>query len=144
MLPILAPSRHGTSSKADKKPLRFLGIRFSALAEMLVMFTCFMAVDRFFFAGSTAPYVIHPYWLVLFFLTLRYGFAEAMTCAFLATLFLWFSLPPQETVMQTVYEYLRGPAALPFMWTSLALIAGPLRSGQIHEHDRLRHELSAA
>jgi polysaccharide biosynthesis protein PelD len=145
MLPVPVPSEPATASSVEKKsPLWFLGIRRSALVEMTVLLSCLTVFDQLFFASSPAPYLIHPYWIALFLITIQYGLAETVACALLSSLFLVFCHLPGQAMTQTFYDYIREVTALPFLWVGFALIAGPLRSRQIHEREQLRQSVAMA
>jgi hypothetical protein len=145
MLPALVPSQPIPQASVEKKnPLWFLGIRRSALVEMAVLLSCLTIIDQLFFARSATPYLIHPYWIALFLITIQYGLAETVVCALLASLFLVFCHLPDQAMTQTFYDYIREVTALPFLWLGFALIAGPLRSRQIQEREQLRQSVASA
>jgi hypothetical protein len=145
MLPVPVLSESTPASSAEKKsPLWFLGIRRSALVEMTVLLSFLTIIDQLFFASSPTPYLIHPYWIALFLITIQYGLAETVACALLSSLFLVFCHLPGQAMTQTFYDYIREVTALPFLWLGFALIAGPLRSRQIHEREQLRQNVSIA
>lgn len=119
-----------------------LGLRLSALVEILLSLAIMMFIDIAAFGGhrfwDANP---HPFWLIVLFIACKYGTKEAIIAALLCTLFLLVGNMPEHTMGQDSYAYLFYVLKLPLMWLIAAVAFGELRMMHIRERDFLESSL---
>lgn len=132
-------------SKLTTEPLpqrdaarRIMGLRGSAIVEMVGFLAVAVGVDYLFFDGSrffgTAP---HPFWIIILLVTIQYGTGEAMLAAALSSACLLLGNLPEQSIDQTMYDYAFVLAERPVMWFTTAVVLGELRARQIRERNEL-------
>jgi len=130
---------------SDRKVLRILGLRFSAIAELTIFLVLAIAADFYLGDGDrfwdVAP---HPFWLIVIALSVQYGTNEGIFAAVCCTTALLAWNLPDQGVGQDLYDYLFEVTLTPIMWFAASVLFGELRVRQIRERDELRRGLNAA
>ncbi len=125
-----------------KEPTRILGIRTTALIEMLLGLVILTAIDYFFFKGDRFWDVNpHPYWIVVLLIAAQYGTGEGLLAAILATVFLLVGNMPLQADGQSHYDWLFNLAINPILWLVGGWILGELRQRHMRERNLLWREI---
>ena len=122
-----------------------LGIRLSALVEIIGGLALLTLIDAAFFAGDRFWAVNpHPFWIIVLLMAAQYGTAEGLLAAVMATLFyLVGNVPPaQEGVNH--YDWIFSLSINPVLWLIAGWILGELRQRHIRERSHLQRELEEA
>lgn len=128
------------SSKPE--PTRILGIRASAIVEMLIGFLILLVIDVFFFEGNRYWDVNpHPFWIIVLLMAAQYGTAEGLLSAVLATLFLLIGNVPDAPEGANHYDWIYKLSINPVLWLIGGWVLGELRQRHIRERARLEREL---
>jgi polysaccharide biosynthesis protein PelD len=125
---------------------KFLGLRVSALVEILLFFIVMLLIS-WFWKGQQNFFFIspHPYWIIVILISAQYGTKEGLVATVVATIIFFLGYLPEQTVLQDRFEYFLYIAKNPLLWFIAAVILGELRLRQIRERDRLKKvALSAA
>ncbi len=125
----------------SKSAATFLGLRVTALFEMLILLAMITGASFLFEGGQRFIGVKpHPFWAVLLLIVAQYGTKEALICTVFASLFLYVgNLPSQD--IQGTFEYFFDLLYLPLLWMTVSLVIGELVTKQISERDRLSRKL---
>lgn len=121
---------------------RFLGLRVTALVEMLIGFVVLTLIDYIFFTGNRFWDVNpHPYWIVVLLIAAQYGTGEGLMAAILATLFyLVGNVPPQGDGISH-YDWLFSISINPILWLIAGWVLGEVRQRHIRERNVLIREV---
>lgn len=124
---------------------KWLGLRRSAVVELILLLGTALALDAAFFDGSrfwsVAP---HPFGYIVLLLSLQYGTYEGLLAAALASLALLARNIPAQEVSEDYYVHLYTVVARPLGWTIMALFIGELRRRQLCEREKIQRELAEA
>jgi len=119
-----------------------LGLRRSAVAEILLFLAAALVIDYFFFAGDRfAQTSFHPFWIIVLLVSAQYGTGEGLLAAGLCSAGLLLGNLTEQELTQDRYQYIFELSKLPVLWFSVALILGELRMRHIRERDDLRGDL---
>lgn len=136
-----------TQSQSSKRliPKYFIGVRTSAILEILLFLIPVTAFDVYFGNGDRfQSYILHPYSIIVLLVTVQYGTIEGIVATALSTLFLYaWNVPPQQ-MGETLFEYQFRLAVLPLIWFFASFILGELRMRLAHENQRLSTKLMNA
>jgi polysaccharide biosynthesis protein PelD len=125
-----------------KEHTRILGIRLSAVVEMVFGLVVLVLIDTFLGAGDRFWNVNpHPFWIVVLMIAVQYGTAEALVCAIMATLFYLLGNLPAQAEGVSYYDWLYSLAVNPVLWIIAAWIVGELRQRHIRERNTLVREV---
>ncbi len=134
-----------TDTTLTPEPPRILGIRRSALIEMLLGLLFLCLVDALFFGGtrfwSVNP---HPFWAVVLIIAAQYGTAEGLLAAVFASVFYLFGDVPPTPEGVNQYDWLFSLSVNPVLWLIAGWILGELRQRHVRERDQMRRELEEA
>lgn len=124
------------------EPTRILGIRASAIVEMLLGLVLLLVIDFVFFDGNRFWEVNpHPFWIVVLLMAAQYGTAEGLLAAVLATLFLLVGNVPEAKEGVNHYDWIYTLSINPVLWLVGGWVLGELRQRHIRERNRLEREL---
>jgi GGDEF domain-containing protein len=127
------------------QPPKLLGLRRSAVIEIVIYIAGVLLLDLAFFNGTRFRDVSpHPFWPIVLLVAAQYGTSEALLAAFASTAALLLGNVPPQAITQDTYDYLSKLVAEPVMWFVAAMALGELRMLHISERDKLKQELSAA
>ncbi len=130
------------TTSLPKEHSRILGIRLSAIIEMLVGLVVLFAIDKFLGAGNRFWDVNpHPFWIVVLIIAVQYGTAEALIAAILSTVFYLLGNMPAQAEGVSYYDWLYSLAVNPVLWIIAAWILGELRQRHIRERNTLVREV---
>ncbi len=139
------PPRRRASDKVEIRavapPPTVLGLRRSAIVEVLAFFAVALAIDFVFFDfGRFAGVAPHPFWAIVLLCAVQYGTSEGLLAAAAssAALLAW-NLPPQR-FDEDLYQWLLGATLEPLLWTVAAVVFGELQGRVRRERDELREE----
>ena len=114
----------------------------SAIIETLVFLVAAVLIDLMFGDGIRfANMPIHPFWAIVLLVTVQYGPIEALTAALLSSAFLLVGNLPEQSMSETMYEYILRITLTPFLWIVTALVLGSIRSRQREERKSLINQL---
>lgn len=134
----------GAAAEPDEEPAPrlILGLRASAMVELVVFFAAAFAVDLLLLDGTrfrgVAP---HPFWIPVVFLSVQYGTGEGLMAAIAAIVALYAGNLPEQGLTEDVYAYLYKVSITPLLWLIAAVVIGELRARQLTERAGLRAEL---
>ncbi len=115
-----------------------LGIRQTALIEIVVYLGVMLALDYFIFGGDRFRDVSpHPFWPLVLLLSAQYGTAEGLLAAAAATLALLLGGVPQQTITEDMYQHLFGIVKNPLLWSVSAVVLGEVRMRHVREAQHL-------
>jgi hypothetical protein len=118
---------------------------YSAVAETIVFLSAMLILNSILGDGNRFITTdAHPFWIIVLLITVQYGSAEALTAAVLASLFLLVGNMPEQSLTETMYEYILRVSFLPFLWIVTALVLGSIRSRQLLEKEELSERLSGS
>lgn len=125
-----------------KEPSRILGLRTSAVLEMLFGLVAIALLDYFFGTGDRFWNVNpHPFWAVVIIIAAQYGTGEGLLSAILATLFLLVGNLPEQQEGIAHFTYIYTIAINPILWVVAGWLLGELRQRHIRERNALVREL---
>lgn len=129
----------------EKQHTRILGIRASALLEILIFLVAMLIIDFIFGAGvrfrDVSP---HPFWIIVLLVAAQYGTAEGLVAALFSSVVLLLFNLPEQTSGQNVYDYLYTVAKTPLLWVIVGVTLGELRQKHIRERNELQENLDQA
>lgn len=115
--------------------------RWTALAEAVLFFLVLLAIDYGIGSGNRfAGLNPHPFWAVIVLIAVQYGVQEGLTAAVLAGLFYLAGNVPEQSILETSYQYYWRILQLPIMWFVAAGVIGLIRQRQVSENNALRAE----
>lgn len=118
---------------------KILGIRVSALIEILIFFAIMIILDLLFGKGVSFFHVCpHPFWIIVILLSVQYGIIEGLLATVVATIVLFLGYIPERIILQDKFEYFFFLFKNPILWLVAAVILGEIRMRHIRERDRLR------
>lgn len=121
---------------------RILGIRVSALVEMLMGLVVITLLDAFVFSSDRFWDVNpHPFWIVVLIIAAQYGTAEGIVAAIAATLFYLVGNIPAQSEGMSHYDWLFSISINPILWLVGGWILGELRQRHIRERNLLAREV---
>lgn len=121
---------------------RILGIRVSALVEMLIGLVVLTLIDAFALSGDRFWDVNpHPFWIVVLIIAAQYGTAEGIVAAIAATLFYLVGNIPAQSEGMSHYDWLFSISINPILWLVGGWILGELRQRHIRERNLLAREV---
>jgi hypothetical protein len=123
----------------------FPPVRRAALVEALVFLVAIVGFNLAF--GDGARYIntsLHPFWIIVLLISAQYGPIEGLTTALLASAFLIVGNLPEQSLYETMYEYILRVSLSPFLWIVTALVLGGIRARQIDEQKKLQEQLAKA
>lgn len=134
-----------TNTLPTSEPKRILGLRMSALVEMLVGLALLLLLDMLVFHSHRFWGVNpHPFWIVVLMIAAQYGTAEGLVAGIMASLFLLLGNIPAVQEGMSHYDWLFSISLNPVLWIVAGWLLGELRQRHIRERDHLRHELAEA
>lgn len=130
------------SSIGKKGHKRLLGVRVSALVEILMFIGVVILFDYFFGKGDryfdVSP---HPFSIIVLLVTVQYGTMEGIVAALFSTIALYaWNVPPQK-VGQTLFDYQFSLALMPLIWFISSFVLGEVRMRHTHEKRSLLKKL---
>lgn len=132
-------------SAAPEQRATLLGLRRSALVEIVAFLGLMLALDLLFGSGNRfADFRPHPFWLVVLLIAMQYGTNEGLIAAGAATAALYVGAVPEQQLNQDLYDYLFEVSRLPIIWLFAAMLFGELRTRQLRQVERLRAALHQA
>jgi len=114
----------------------------SAIVEILVFLAAVLLLDTMFSDGTrfiNSP--LHPFWIIVLLVTVQYGPIEALIAALLSSAVLLISNLPEQSISETMYQYLLRVSMTPILWIMTALILGSIRARQRAERRNLLEQL---
>ena len=106
---------------------KVLGLRISALFEMLAIIAAILSLDLFFgqgnrFLGSE----LHPFWVVIVLISMQYGLKEGLVSWLLCSIALLAGNLPLHEFTQSYYGYWLSATYIVWMWLLAAAVLGML------------------
>jgi polysaccharide biosynthesis protein PelD len=120
-----------------------MGMRRSALGEIILMLAILLAVNIFWMDGTRYMTANpHPFWFVVLLIACKYGTKEGLIAAIASSIALLLGNMPEQTAEQDSYAYAMTILKLPLLWLVSAVIFGELRQMHIRERDQLETSLT--
>lgn len=136
-----APHKQNRLFRTTLYALRHI-VKRSAIIETLLFLSAILLLNIFIGDGNRFTNVSpHPFWIIVLLITLKYGVAEAIVAAILASIFLIAGNLPEQSLTETMYSYILRVLSLPFLWVVTALILGGIRTSQLNEMNVLNKKL---
>lgn len=121
---------------------KILGLRRSALLEIVLAFALLLALDYFAFDRTRFWDVNpHPFWFVVLFVSCKYGTKEGLLSAVAASMALLFGNMPEQSLAQDSYAYSYAVLKLPMLWLVSSVAFGELRQMHIREREEIEENL---
>lgn len=121
---------------------RILGIKISALVEVLVMIAVMLLVDSVYLnADIFADVNPHPFWLIVILISIQYGTVEGFISAIICTI-VYVTGRPDSVINveeQTTFFYQIG--SLPILWLGMSVITGELMIRHIRQKKSLQEDV---
>lgn len=131
-----------TNDIQTQEPKRVLGIRLSAIVEMVVALVVMVLIDNLFMAGDRFWNVNpHPFWIVVLVIAVQYGTAEGLLAAIMATLFYFIGNIPEAKEGVAPFSHIYEISINPVLWFVAGWVLGELRQRHIRERNTLMREL---
>jgi hypothetical protein len=114
----------------------------SAIVETVVFLAAVVLLDFMFGDGTrfiNTP--LHPFWIIVLLITVQYGPIEALIAALLSGVILLTGNLPEQSLNETMYQYILRVSLTPVLWIITALILGSLRARQRAERRNLLDQL---
>lgn len=132
--------------KRLKKEKRLWGLRASAVLEMGLFFLVMLTLNLVGIDGhrfwDVEP---HPYWIIVLLMSVRYGTAEGVIAAIVASAVLLLGGDvPQQQLDEDMYAYMFQLSLRPVLWLLTAVVLGEIRQRQLKEQEDLREALAHA
>jgi len=142
-LPSAPRSSSAKSSSSGKRDTSlFPHLRRIALLETVVFLSVAVVLNIFFGDGTRfIAMPLHPFWIIVLVITVQYGPTEALVTALLASAFLLVGNLPEQSMAETMYEYVLRVSFSPFLWIVTALVLGSIRARQLDERKHLQEQL---
>lgn len=138
-----APKENGAAPR-EHEPARLLGVRVTAILEIVAFIAITLAIDHFYFDGDrffdTRP---HPFWMIVVLVAVQYGANEGLLAALAASAALLLFNLPVPALDQDVFDYWTDVGLRPALWVGVGQILGQIRSREVAERDKLRATLAA-
>lgn len=113
---------------------KFLGLRRSALLEILLFFIFLILLAWFFRIPISYNTVCpHPFWIIVILISVQYGTNEGLIAAIVATCLALLGPYPERVITQDKYQYAFMIAIGPVLWFVAAVILGEIRNRHIRE-----------
>lgn len=120
----------------------WLGIRRSALGEILVFFAAALIFDVLFLDGSRfVGMQPHPFWLLVLLIAAHYGTPAGVFASVLGTLLAFAGNLPARDPLVNQSVYLLSVMAQPVLWFASAVVLGELRTRQERRNIALQQEV---
>ena len=130
---------------ARVRPAELLGLRRSAVIELVLFLAMMLALDALLGSGDRFIELRpHPFWLVVLLITVQYGTNEGLIASLASTVALYAGNLPDQLLHQDLYDYLFSVSRLPIIWLFAAVLFGELRVRQIRQTEKARTALAAA
>lgn len=127
----------------EKEYDTFMGIRTSAILEILLFFTGALLIDTLLLDSSRFAHVCpHPFWIIVLLIAAQYGTAEGLLAAAASALVLLLFNLPEQSIGQSSYDYLFSLTATPLQWLIAAVALGELRMKHVRERRTLKQSLA--
>lgn len=131
-----------TQTVTKKEPARIIGIRLSAIVEVIGLLVILTVIDVAFFDGNRFWNVNpHPFWIPVLLVAAQYGTAEGLFAALMASLFYLVGNIPAPVEGISHYDRLYAICINPILWFVVGFILGELRGRHIRERNTLTREL---
>jgi hypothetical protein len=128
-----------------REPRRMLGIRVSALLEMLCFLALALAIDARLGAGDRLSGITpHPFWIIVLLVSAQYGAREGLLAAILASAALLVGNLPEQGFSEDLHAWLLRATTEPLLWIFAAMVIGEIRDAHRRERDALRDALAEA
>src|SRR5579863_4119153 len=103
----------------------------SAIVEIAVFLSAVVLLDFMFGDGTRfINTTLHPFWIIVLLVTVQYGPIEALIAALLSSAVLLVGNLPEQSLNETMYQYILRVTFNPTLWIMTALILGSLRARQ--------------
>lgn len=114
----------------------------SAIVEIAVFLSAIVLLDFMFGDGTRfINAALHPFWIIVLLVTVQYGPIEALIAALLASAVLLVGNLPEQSLNETMYQYILRVTMNPILWIITALVLGSLRARQRAERKNLLEQL---
>jgi len=126
----------------NEPPKMFLGLRVSAIAEILLFHIFMIVLSHFIDSGERfIDFHPHPFWIILLLIIIQYGVNESIFCVFIMVGSLYICNKPEPLITESLYEYWERLSFLPFLWTTAAIVLGKLRTKKENVIEKLHIDL---
>ncbi len=117
-------------------------LRSSAVAEIILSLVILLLLDSIMF-DRTRYFDVnpHPFWLIVLFISCKYGTREGIIAASACSIALLFGNMPDHSIAQDEYAYMFSVLKLPLLWILSAVAFGELRMMHINERNALENRL---
>ncbi len=137
-----ATSYADNSYSVPQQSSRLFNLRTSALMEIGIFFLVALIIDFFFFSGNRFVNISpHPFWIIVVFISAKYGAAEGLVAAFASLTVLWIGNAPAVEEGQYPYAIYYDFFIEPALWILTAVLLGGLRARHVRERDEMQREL---
>jgi hypothetical protein len=118
-------------------------VRTSAIVETVLFLLGAVLLNAIFGDGMRfIAMPLHPFWAIVLLITVQYGPAEALMAAILSSAVLLVGNMPEQSLTETMYDYILRVSLTPFLWIMTALILGGVRGRQLNERKELYEQLA--
>jgi hypothetical protein len=126
----LPAAESAVAAKKFKAPYRMIiGLRLSAVVEIVLFLAATVLVDHFFF-DRTRFWAIepHPFWVLVALISVQYGTNEGVFAAVCCSIVLLSGVLPAQSIDRDFYAHVLSIGARPLLWFASAIVIGELRN----------------
>ena len=134
--------RHTNPTGSPNNQAIFLGLRVSALREILLFIIAALIVDFLIGAGDRFSGLSpHPFWIVVLLSSSYYGTNEGLVAAAFSTAALLIGNVPDQALDEDLAAWLLRITTQPVLWFAAALVLGEICVARRHEAEQLDQEV---
>jgi polysaccharide biosynthesis protein PelD len=133
---------HKRTEHDTRSPRRIVGVRLSALLEIIGFVAVTLVFSLLFDAGNRFLNVSpHPFWIPVLLVSAYYGANEGLAAAILSAAALLTGNLPEQGSSEDLSAWLLRVTAEPVLWFVAAIALGQVGESHRRERDRLRRNL---
>lgn len=137
-----SPFERFASLHAQARQRRILGIRSSAIVEVLLLVAIVLLLDAFVGRGNRFVHVSpHPFWIVVLLTATYYGSREALFATAVCSAALLVGQFPERATDEGGYAWLLRAVREPLLWLLAAMVLGSIRDAfrarMLRTHERV-------
>jgi polysaccharide biosynthesis protein PelD len=133
---------HKGTEHDTRSPRRIVGVRLSALLEIIGFVAVALVFSLLFDAGNRFLNVSpHPFWIPVLLVSAYYGANEGLAAAILSAAALLTGNLPEQGSSEDLSAWLLRVTAEPVLWFVAAIALGQVGESHRRERDRLRRNL---
>ena len=126
----------------EKKQLKFVGLRVSAILEILIFLSLVCLASYLW--GSNDRFInmeLHPFWFILVLIIVQYNLPETLFCILMMIIFLYTDNVPIQGFRENTFDYYFSLCLQPILWLTIGLFVNGIRRRRIQKTDKLEENI---